>query len=125
MIGHAGDDGDRYLGRCVALEEERGGLRASFRLDRSNPQAEAARAGELTGWSVSARVYRSRSVDRDGRRVVRREVAGISHVAATPRPQYAGAGVAVAREHELIVDASATPRRDQLRAYLDGLPARA
>jgi HK97 family phage prohead protease len=122
MIGHAGDDGDRFLGRCVSLVEERDGLHASFRLDRSNPQAEAARAGELTGWSVSARVYRSRSVQRDdGRRVVYREVCGLSHVAATPRPQYAGAGVTVARDHELIMAPSPTPRRDDLRAFLDSL----
>jgi len=126
MIGHAGDDGDRYLGRCIELAEERAGLRASFRLDRSHPQAEAARSGELTGWSVSARVYRSRSVMRaDGRRVVYREIAGLSHVAATPRPQYAGAGVVLAREHELIIAPSETPRLDGLRAYLDGLPPRA
>lgn len=121
MIGHAGDDGDRFLGRCIDLEDTREGLRASFRLDRSHPQADAARSGELTGWSVSARVYRSRSVDRDGRRILYREVCGLSHVAATPRPQYAGAGVLVAREHQLIVSPSATPRRDELRAFLDSL----
>lgn len=119
MIGHAGDDGDRYLGRCVALSEQDDGLHASFRLDRSNPNAEAARAGELTGWSVSARVYRSRSVQRaDGRRLVIREVCGLSHIAATPQPQYVGAGVTVARDHELIVSPSETPRRDAIREYL-------
>lgn len=119
MLGHTGDDGDRFLGRCVAIEDARDGLHTSFRLDRSHPQAEAARAGELTGWSVSARVYRSRSVQReDGRRVVYREVCGLSHVAATTRPQYAGAGVLVAREHELIMSPSPTPRRDALAAWL-------
>jgi len=61
----------------------------------------------------------------DGRRVVYREIAGLSHVAATPRPPYAGAGVVLAREHELIIAPSETPRRDALRAYLDGLPSRA
>lgn len=126
MVGHVGDDGDRYLGRCVSLAESVMGLVAAFRLDRSHPQAEAARAGELRGWSVSAHVYRSRSlVERDGRRVVWREVCGLSHVAATAAPQYAGAGVAVAREHTLIVGPSPTPRLDELRAFLDGLPARA
>jgi len=121
MLGHSGDDGDRFLGRCVGIVDEREGLRTSFRLDRSHPQAEAARSGELTGWSVSARVYRSQSVERSGRRIVFREVCGLSHVAATPRPQYAGAGVLVAREHELIVQPSGTPRRDALREFLDGL----
>jgi HK97 family phage prohead protease len=125
MIGHKGDDGERYLGRCIGLGEQSDGLHASFRLDRSNPQAEAARAGELTGWSVSARVYRTVSTLRNGRRVLVREVAGISHVAATPRPQYAGAGVTLAREHELIVAPSGTPRLDALREYLDGLRDRA
>lgn len=125
MIGHYGDDGDRFLGRCVSLTEEAEGLKAAFRLDRSHPQAEAARAGELRGWSVSARVYRSRSVvERDGRTVVYRELCGLSHVAATPRPQYAGAGVAVAREHEMITGASSTPRLDALRAWQSSRAAR-
>lgn len=123
MLGHYGDDGERFLGRCVDLKESAQGLVAAFRLDRSHPQAEAARAGELRGWSVSARVYRSRSVDEGGRRVVWREVCGLSHVAATAAPQYAGAGVAVAREHVLIVGASATPRLDAARAFLDELKA--
>jgi HK97 family phage prohead protease len=122
MVGHYGDDGDRYLGRCVALAEEPGGLRAAFRLDRTHPQAEAARAGELRGWSVSARVYRSRSItEPDGRVVIYREVCGLSHVAATPRPQYAGAGVSVARDHEFIAGPSPTPRLDEIRAILERL----
>ena len=61
MLGHPGDDGDRFLGRCMALTEEPEGLVATFRLDRSHPQAEAARSGELTGWSCQRRVYRSRT----------------------------------------------------------------
>lgn len=122
FVGHTGDDGDRYLGRCVSIREERAGLMCAFRLDRSHPQAEQARSGELTGWSVSTRVYRSRSVvDYSGRRVIVRELCGLSHVAATATPQYAGAGVTVAREHELIVAPSGTPRLDAVRALLAGL----
>jgi HK97 family phage prohead protease len=122
MLGHVGDDGDRYLGRCVALEETAEGLYPTFRIDRGHPQAEAARAGELTGWSVSARVYRSRSVPRgDGQRVVWREQCGLSHVAATAAPQYAGAGVLVAREHTLTVAPSPTPRREALAAWLESV----
>jgi len=125
MLGHHGDDGDRFLGRCVALEEDSQGLWPSFRLDRNHPRAEAARSGELTGWSVSARVYRSRSsVRSDGTRVVWREVCGLSHVAATAAPQYAGAGVTVAREHVLIESPSETPRLDALRAFLERHPAK-
>jgi HK97 family phage prohead protease len=115
MIGHDGDDGDRFLGRCVRLEDRDDGLWPWFRLNRDHPRAEEARSGELTGWSVSARVYRSREVLRPGRKVILREVLGLSHVAATPRPQYAGAGVQIAREHELITVAS-TPRLDSWRA---------
>lgn len=118
MVGHHGDDGDRFLGRCVALEERDDGLYPSFRLDRNHPQAEAARAGELRGWSVSARVYRSREeTDAMGQRLVRRQACGLSHVAATASPQYGGAGVLVAREHVLIVAPSGTPRLDELRAW--------
>lgn len=125
MVGHTGDEGDRYLGRCVSIREERAGLMCAFRIDRSHPQAEQARAGELTGWSVSTRVYRSRAnVDYAGRRVTVREVCGLSHVAATPTPQYAGAGVMVARDHELIVAPSGTPRADAVREYLAGLRVR-
>lgn len=124
MLGHHGDDGDRFLGRCVALAEDSEGLIASFRLDRNHPQAEAARAGELVRWSVSARVYRSRAEGPPQDQVVYRESCGLSHVAATATPQYAGAGVRVAREHTMIVAAPETdtaPRRAALRAYLEAL----
>lgn len=124
MLGHHGDDGDRFLGRCVGLGEEPGGLRATFRIDRTHPQAEAARAGELTGWSVSARVYRSRTEGPPDKRVTWRELCGLSHVAATAQPQYAGAGVLVAREHVAVEAPSPTPALDAIRAWLDGLPAR-
>lgn len=112
MLGHRGDDGDRYLGRCVELREELDGCWAGFRLDRSHPHAEEARAGELRGWSVGAKVYRTREVVEAGRRVMQRELCGINHVAATARPQYAGAGVMLSRDHEL-VGAPPAPLRDQ------------
>jgi HK97 family phage prohead protease len=116
MAGHFGDEGERYLGRCVQIQEHREGLDLAFRLDRSNPLAEEARAGELTGWSVSARVYRTRRVTQGGRTVQVREACGLSHVAATAHPQYAGAGVLLARsEHEEVTPA-ATPRLDAARA---------
>lgn len=125
MVGHHGDDGDRFLGRCVALEERADGLYGSFRLDRNHAQAEAARAGELRGWSVSARVYRSReNRDTAGGRIVHRERCGLSHVAATASPQYAGAGVLVAREHVLIVAPSTTPHLDELRTWRESLGGR-
>lgn len=116
MVGHDGDDGDRYLGRCVAIHEDSQGLWPSFRLDRHHPQAEAARAGELQGWSVSARVYRSRREVVAGQPVLTREACGLSHVAATAVPQYAGAGVLVAREHVVTNAGTTTPRLDALRA---------
>lgn len=117
FLGHKGDDGDRWLGRCVALTETDDGLFPSFRINREHPQAEAARSGDLTKWSVSARVYRSRrEAVTGGGEVVVRESCGLSHVAATGVPQYAGAGVLVAREHEIITVTSPTPRLDALRA---------
>lgn len=116
MLGHSGDDGDRYLGRCVAMHEDAQGLWPTFRLDRSHPRAEEARSGELTGWSVSARVYRSRRETVSGQPVVTRLECGLSHVAATPLPQYEGAGVLVAREHVELNGGSTTPRLDALRA---------
>src|SRR4249919_1988954 len=54
FLGHKGDEGDRWLGRCVALREQDDGLYPSFRINREHPDAEAARSGDLTGWSVSA-----------------------------------------------------------------------
>jgi HK97 family phage prohead protease len=122
FAGHRGDDGDRYLGRCVELTEKDDGLYAAFRLNRSHPLAEEARAGELTGWSVGAKVFRTRETHRGGDVVKIRELAGLNHVAATASPQYAGTGVLVARDHELITDAP-TPLRDTLRARLDALRA--
>src|SRR5262245_9281817 len=121
MLGHDGDDGDRYLGRCISMQETPAGLVTAFRINREHADAEAARSGELTHWSVSARVYRSRRESRDGHAVVWREACGLSHVAATASPQYAGAGVLVAREHVLINAPSATPRLDELREFLEGL----
>lgn len=115
MLGHRGDEGDRYLGRCVGLDEDAAGLYPAFRLDRSHPSAEQARSGELKGWSVSAHVYRTREVAKAGRAVMVREVCGLSHVAATASPQYVGAGVLVARDHE-IVGAPVTPLLDRLRS---------
>lgn len=114
FVGHAGDDGDRWLGRCVDLAEQPDGLYAAFRINRGHPQAEEARSGDLRKWSVGARVYRTR-VERAGVGEIRvRELCGLNHVAATASPQYAGAGVLVARDHELI-GAPATPKLDALR----------
>lgn len=118
MLGHDGDDGDRFLGRCIQMRESSAGLMTAFRINRDHPDAEAARSGELTHWSVSARVYRSRRESRDGRAVTWREACGLSHVAATASPQYAGAGVLVAREHVFINEPSKTPRLDEMRAWL-------
>lgn len=115
-LGHQGDEGDRWLGRCVGLAEREDGLYPSFRLNREHPRAEAARSGELMGWSVSARVYKTRRELGGTLPVVIRERCGLSHVAATEAPQYAGAGVLVAREHELVTVTTATPRLDALRA---------
>jgi HK97 family phage prohead protease len=115
FLGHKGDEGDRWLGRCVELLEMDDGLYSSFRINRDHPQAEAARSGELTGWSVSAAVYRTRRESVGGMDVLTREVCGLSHIAATASPQYAGAGVLVAREHIETVVTTSTPRLDALR----------
>lgn len=117
MVGHRGDDGDRYLGRCVGIRDTADGPIIDFRLDRDHPRAEEARSGELRGWSVGAKIFRSRKVRVDGQLVVLRELAGMNHVAATRAPQYAGAGVLLAREHEEIEEPAA-PIRDALRAEL-------
>ena len=116
FLGHAGDEGDRWLGRCVALEEHDDGLYPSFRINRDHPQAEAARSGDLTKWSVSARVYRTRRELGAGGEIIVREACGLSHVAATHVPQYEGAGVLVARDHQVTTVTTSTPRLDALRA---------
>lgn len=118
MLGHTGDYGDRYLGRCLALADELDGLRATFRINRGHPQAEAARSGELTGWSVSCRVYRTREEGPPDARVQWRANCALDHVAATPQPQYAGAGVVLARDHVVESLASPTPRLDALREWM-------
>jgi HK97 family phage prohead protease len=115
MVGHDGDDGERFLGRCIGLEEQGDGFYPTFRINRSHPAAEAARSGELRNWSVSARVYRSRVIRRGSREVVLRERLGCKHVAATAAPQYTGAGVLIARDHVLIPP-EPTPALDRWRA---------
>lgn len=117
FVGHSGDDGDRYLGRCIDIQDRQDGLYTAFRVNREHPLAEEARSGELTRWSVSAHVYRTRMSVTNGRDVAIREHCGLSHVAATARPQYQGAGVLVARDHQIITDAA--PIRDQYRKRLD------
>lgn len=112
MLGHRGDDGERFLGRAQRLEALNDGLYAEFRLNRSHPQAEQARAGELTGWSVGARVYKTRQ-EPDGTR--RRMACGINHIAATTAPQYAGAGVLMYREQHTI-EVVSTPMLDRWRS---------
>lgn len=121
FVGHHGDEGERYLGRCTGLHEESDGLWSTFRLNREHPDADAARSGELTGWSVSARVYATNRESINGDTVVTRLSCGLSHIAATPVPQYAGAGVKVAREHIEMVSGSRTPRADEIRAWLDDI----
>lgn len=116
FVGHKGDEGDRWLGRCVALREADDGLYPSFRINRAHPDAEAARSGDLTGWSVSAHVYRSRREVGGTMALVVRELCGLSHVAATMSPQYEGAGVLVAREHEVVTVTTSTPRLDKWRS---------
>ncbi|WP_345802732.1 hypothetical protein AAIB33_06480 [Microbacterium sp. AZCO] len=96
-VGHRGDDGERYLGRCVGMRDAHDGLYIDFRINRAHPQAEDARSGELSGWSVSAKVWRTRIDHIDGKERRTRERAGLNHVAATAVPQYPGAGVLVAR----------------------------
>lgn len=114
MLGHMGDEGERYLGRTIALRADAAALVAEVRLNRAHPQAEAARAGELRGWSVSCRVYKSLSMPNG---VVRRMACGLSHIAATAQPQYAGAGVfAVRSAHE--VEAVSAPRLEHWREVL-------
>jgi HK97 family phage prohead protease len=122
FVGHSGDEGERYLGRCMALREASDGLWSTFRINRDHPDAEAARSGELTGWSVSARVYATNRESVGGEIIVTRLSCGLSHIAATPVPQYAGAGVKVARaEHVETVAGSRTPRADEYRAWLDAI----
>jgi HK97 family phage prohead protease len=115
MLGHAGDEGERYLGKCTRMADGEAGPWLEFRLNRSHPRAEEARSGELTGWSISAKVYKSREVLRGARKVIVRESLNLSHVAATAAPQYAGAGVLVTRGHEL-VEAPGTPLLDRWRS---------
>lgn len=119
-VGHHDADNATFLGRCLGLEALPGGLYGTFRItERDHPAADAARSGELTKWSVGAKVFRSRRVvDPDGVTVVNRELCALNHVAATGSPQYAGAGVLLVRDHEL-VDDTGTPVRDQLRARVE------
>ncbi len=42
MVGHRGDDGDRFLGRCIGMIDTAEGPVLDFRLDRDHPRAEEA-----------------------------------------------------------------------------------
>jgi len=121
MEGHYGDDGERFLGRCVGMKDTVDGLYVDFRLNRDHPRAEEARSGELRGWSVGAKVFRTRE-DTLGSRVRKvRLRAGLNHVAATPMPQYAGAGVLAVRSR--FPQYSRTPELDAARADISKIRA--
>ena len=111
MVGHHGHEGERFLGRTRALFAETDGLYAEVRIeDTAHPLAEAARSGELTRWSVGAKIYRTRDIDG----VKHRMTCGISHIAATASAQYDTAGVLTVR------DKIATPRLDHWRKIRRG-----
>lgn len=115
LAGHERDIDVSLLGRCVEVREERDGLYTAFRIYRDHPDAEAARSGELTRWSIGALVKQSQQIAPD---LVMRTWCVLDHVAATRSPQYADAGVLYTREH---VIPEPTPRRDALAANLERL----
>lgn len=114
LAGHDRDIDVSLLGRCVEVREESDGLYTAFRIFRDHPLAEQARSGELTKWSVGALVKTSQKTAG----VVLRTWCVLDHVAATPSPQYAGAGVLYTRE---AVMPRQTPMLDAARARLDAL----
>lgn len=115
--GHGkSDPGEDFLGRCHGLRAQPEGLWAEFRLERSHPLVDEVRYGELKSWSIGARIYR---FHREGD-VRRYTMCAVDHVAATPKPQYADAGVVLVRD-ETVDETPGTPRRDRAMERLNAL----
>lgn len=114
LIAHT-DNFDNMIGHAIELEERDDGAYATFRLydDERITKIRSVLTESHTGLSVSFRdIKMPRMIDG----VVSRVQVAINHVAATPTPAYAGAGIASMRETGEYL--SGTPLLDEVTEWL-------
>lgn len=119
LLGHD-DRFDREVGYCTKLDEEDDGVYGSFTLFRSDELAkvQSMLREAYTGLSVE---FSDHVPPKVTGRLVERVQVNLHHVAATPMPAYADAGILAMRSGELVDDG--TPQLDAVRALLDELRA--
>lgn len=112
---------DREVGRCRSLAEVDDGAEATFRLYSGHdlPKVRSILAESHQGLSVQFgdRVPPIVS-ERDGGMLIQHRQINIFHVAATPIPAYAGAGITGMREEDIEELVMGTPNIDKVTALL-------
>ena len=112
---------DREVGRCRSLSEADDGVQSSFRLygGADLPKVRSMLSESHHGLSVQFgdRVPPIVS-ERDGGTLIQHRQINIFHVAATPVPAYAGAGITEMREEDLEALVMGTPNIDAVEKLL-------
>lgn len=108
---------DHQIGHAIKLREANDGAHATFRLYESKDidKVRSMLKESHKGLSVKFKAVRT---PRMVRNVVSHVQVAIAHVAATPMPTYAGAGITGMRALE-DPPVFATPKLDDVRAWLD------
>ena len=115
---------DREVGRCRSLSEQDDGAHSTFRLYAGHdlPKVRSMLSESHHGLSVQFgdRVAPIVS-ERDGEMLVQHRQINIFHVAATPIPAYAGAGITEMREGDIEALVLGTPNIDAVEKLLSEL----
>ena len=119
-LDHEEMDLDHQIGHAVKLREMDDGAHATFRLYESRhlDKVRSMLAESHTGLSVKFKAVRTPRVMRN---VISHVQVAIAHVAATPMPTYAGAGITRMRALEDTTQVFGTPLLDEVRAWLSDL----
>ena len=116
------DEGfDREVGRCRSLAEDEAGVQSTFRLYGGHdlPKVRSMLTESHGGLSVQFGDLAAPIVeDRDGLPLVRHRQVNVFHVAATPIPAYAGAGITEMRDEDLEALASERPNIEAVEKLL-------
>ncbi len=116
LLEHEEHDLDAKIGYATELRDERDGAYATFRLyeSRDMDKVQSMLRESHTGLSVHFGDTRPPKLVDD---VVSRVQVHIDHVAATPTPCYAGAGITAMRSEIVPVEVG-TPHLDEIQAWL-------
>ena len=119
LMDHEEHDFDAKIGYAANLEDRDDGAYAKFRLYNSRDIEKVVSMLEESHHGLSVN-FADRKPPKDIDGIVSRVQVHIDHVAATPTPCYAGAGITGMRSIEEIAQAEAlTPNLDSIKEWLD------